>query len=110
MIHFIGEGYQHVDIGSDFPEVGYFELNVSYSIFVADIDFASDCLELAFLAFFQVEVGEDQFLIVLVGPDADFGVIVDLGVGVFVGPLIILWDPDSYGLAILVETVVGVVG
>ena len=74
------------------------------------MDSGFDLRELSLGVFFEVEVGEDELLVVLVLPDQNLGVVVALGVLVLVGPLSVLALPSAEGLAILVDAVVVEVG
>ena len=79
VVHLVGQGHQHVHVRPHFPEVEDFQLNISNSKFIANVNFRSDCFETAFRVGPEIEVGEDEFLVVLIFPDAYFGVVIHSG-------------------------------
>ena len=110
VLRFVRNSHQSVVVGSGLPQEEDLELDVSHSVLGTDLDSGFDLRELSLGVFFEVEVGEDELLVVLVLPDQNLGVVVALGVLVLVGPLSVLTLPSAEGLAVLIDAVVVKVG
>ena len=66
-------------------------------------------MELSLGIISQIIVGEDELVIVFIGPDTYHGVIVHSAVIVLVSPLVVFRFPLSHWLAVLFDAVVGVI-
>jgi hypothetical protein len=109
VVAFVGQGGHHVNVGPHFPQVRNLDLDVPHTVLGSDVDLGLDGVELTLGVFLEVDVSENEFLVVLVLPDGHFGMVVDLGVSVLVGPLVVLGLPPGHGLTVLLDAVVVVI-